>query len=1052
MGAIDIVSASAGSGKTYNMAYRYIRTLITNPHLYRHILAVTFTNKATDELKERILKQLNLLAKGENDDFEEKLTTDTGLSSSTIRSRATEARNLILHDYNNFAVMTIDKFFQRVMRAFIKELDVDLNFNLELETDSLLARAADNLLDKLSDSERGDLRRWVLDFIGEKIEDGKEWDIRRGLIKLGNELFKEEYREAKIDSEDKPHLNQIVAQAYARANKATKRLIDSAQSFVDIMNSNALLVSDFKNGSRSVAAHVQTVASGTFSKPTKAMFNALNNDEWYSKTCPNKHLIEAVKGELRIALQGVVDAYPEAVVAENTANILSKNYRDFALLADLQTSIEEICTSEDILPITDVNGLIRKLISDNDTPFIYEKSGNRFSHFMIDEFQDTSTMQWQNFVPLLHNAVAQSEEAPVMLVGDVKQSIYRWRGGDWSLLAHGVDKDFAEVNHSPLFKNYRSRQRVVEFNNAMMAYAVEWLQNFISNSLDEAYEDNYISAELKSKLKSFVTDAYTEFCNKSEDSPLGQQSHDQSGKGYVTITLYEGAKKGEKTDSEENKEEEQTTPPHPILERICELQRRGYRASDIAILVRSNLDGKRIAEMLLNAKNQPEYRGYTFDVVTQDALEICTSATVRFMVACMTIAINPKDRISLATYNKFLGHSFEDQPSEQEAEWLTSLALMQPEEVFNQILLHHTKCNAPDEVPYVQAFHNQIIDYCSRKIADTALFLQWWKEGGYKEYIALPQGADAITIATIHKSKGLAYNVVILPYCHWQTTAKYYATLWAAPNTPISDKIRKFPVSPVKELGASDFSHAYHTEQTLTAIDSLNTLYVALTRAVEELHIMVKKDANVNTVGKIFHSYLGGETTFEFGTPQQYTPDKAEPTEPSTFYTYSPEGKLAVRYSHQRYDEESSGELLSPKDMGTLMHKVFEESATLADAERRIGELAHSGEISGADAATLKSNIANAMTNEEVKGWFDGTWEEVFVEREIIADGRFHRPDRVMVRGGEAVVMDYKFGLNRSNKHIEQINLYAKLLRQMGYESVKGYLWYLSIGEVDRVV
>ena len=190
MGAIDIVSASAGSGKTYSMSYRYVRTLIQNPTLYRHILAVTFTNKATDELKERILKHLHTLALGCNEKFEEKLLEDTTFDSAAIRSRAAEARSFILHDYNNFAVMTIDKFFQRIMRSFIKELDVDLNFNLELQTDSLLARAADNMLDQLSDEEHKDLRSWVLDFIGEKIDDGHEWDIRKGLISLGKELFK----------------------------------------------------------------------------------------------------------------------------------------------------------------------------------------------------------------------------------------------------------------------------------------------------------------------------------------------------------------------------------------------------------------------------------------------------------------------------------------------------------------------------------------------------------------------------------------------------------------------------------------------------------------------------------------------------------------------------------------------------------------------------------------------------------------------------------------------------------------------------------------------
>ena len=1045
MGAIDIVSASAGSGKTYNMSYRYVRTLIQNPTLYRHILAVTFTNKATDELKERILKHLHTLALGCNEKFEEKLLEDTSFDSAAIRSRAAEARSLILHDYNNFAVMTIDKFFQRIMRSFIKELDVDLNFNLELQTDSLLARAADNMLDQLSDEEHKDLRSWVLDFIGEKIDDGHEWDIRKGLISLGKELFKEEYREAEIKPADKPLLRKIIKQSSARADKSAKQYTDSAKSFIDIMNANGLLDSDFKGGSRGVASYVQKVASGQLIKPSTAALNALNNGEWRTKTSPKAALIDSLIPELTRALQLIVEAYPEAIMAENTSQALSRYYRDFALLANLREALNDICEKEDILPISDVNDLINKLISDNEAPFIYEKSGNRYSHFMIDEFQDTSTMQWRNFVPLLHNAVSQSEDVPVMLVGDVKQSIYRWRGGDWSLLAHGVQKEFKEVNTSSLLENYRSRPNVVKFNNELMAHAIDWLQKRVDKSLDEAHNGGFISAELRRELSKSVTDAYSSF---------RQEPKDNSDKGYATILLYEKPKKESKEEND-GEESESTTPwTHPILERICELQDRGYHASDIAILVRTNAEAKRIAEMLLNFKLQPGKENYVFDVVTQEALEIGASATVRFIVACMGIGVNPNDRISLATYNKYLNRSFESQLEQEEAEFLTSLALMQPEEAFNKILLNYTQCSAENEIPYIQAFHSQIINYCSRKIADTALFLQWWNESGYKEYIALPQGANAITIATIHKAKGLGYKVVLLPYCHWTVAPKPDSTFWAAPNTPMSDRIRKFPVIPTKELGASHFSHSYYTEQTLTAIDAINTLYVALTRAQEELHIMVDKSSNQNSVGKIFTSYVGEQSLYEYGTSQRYEPkedEEQEVTKPSKFHTYSPEGKLAVRYSHQRYDEESRGELLSPREMGTLMHKVFENATSLMDAERSIAELANGGDISLADANLLRANIASAMEREEVKMWFDGSWEEVYVEREIIADGRANRPDRVMTRGGEAVVVDYKFGLEKPASHVKQIRAYSELPQQMGYESVRGYLWYISTGEIIQI-
>ena len=1034
MGVVDIVSASAGSGKTYSMAYRYVRTLIQNPTLYRHILAVTFTNKATDELKERILRQLHDLAKGNQMDYEQRLLCDTEFDSATIRARAAEARSLILHDYNNFSVMTIDKFFQRVMRAFIKELDVDLSFNIELQTDSLLARAADRMLDELSNEEKAELRDWVLEFIGENIEEGESWDIKRSLTKLGTELFKEEYREAKIESGDKPLLRKLVKLARQRAEVAEAKYKGAAQEFVAIMDRNGLTESDFKGGSRSVAAYVQKAASGVIAPMTPAALNALEKGEWYTKTCPKKALIDSLAGELGRALQTIKDVYPEAVIAENTANILSGNHRDFALLADLRTQIDTICTEESILPIADVNDLIHRLIADNEAPFIYEKSGNRYAHFMIDEFQDTSTMQWRNFVPLLHNAVAQSEESPVMLVGDVKQSIYRWRGGDWSLLAHGARNEFEQVDTSSLLRNFRSRQKVVEFNNDLIEHAVAHIKGRIEESLGKAEESGYLKSELRKSLCKTTEEAYADY---------RQEPNDHSGGGCVSIQFYE--RKAEH---------------HPVLERICELQDRGYRAGDIAILVRSNEDAKRVAKMLLDYKNlqQEEGKNYVFDVVTQEALEIGASSAVRFMTSCLGLAINPGDRICKATYLQFLGQPFEDSIEGSEAEFLGSLALMQPEEAFNEIVLRYPQCCATEEVPYVQAFHSQIINYCSRKIADTALLLKWWNESGYKESIALPGGADAITIATIHKAKGLSYKVVLLPFCDWSVLPLVNSTMWATPNAPISDKIRKFPTKYTKAMGASEFSHAYYIEQTLTAIDALNTLYVAITRPEEELHIMVAENCKESSVGHIFKSYVCNECgmdtddIFTYGFPAQYASKELPEASPSTFDTYSPKGKLAIRYDHQRYDEESRGESLSPRDMGTLMHKVFESAATLADAERSIEELATTGEISHDDAALLRTNIGSAMESPEVREWFDGTWEEVYTEREIIAEGSFYRPDRVMTQGGQAVVVDYKFGLGMNSDHRKQISRYASLLRKMGYEDVRGYLWYLSVGEIVEVV
>lgn len=1046
MGAIDIVSASAGSGKTYNMAYRYIRTLIENPTDYRHILAVTFTNKATDELKERILNQLHSLAQGTNEDFENKLTADTGLDRPTVRRHAAEARSNILHDYNNFSVMTIDKFFQRVMRAFIKELDVNINFNLELKTESLISQAADLMLDRLSENEQEELRSWVMYYVGESIEDGEGWNIKKSLVQLGKELFKEEFRDVQISPKDKPVLIKIVTEAQRRASVAMEEYQRGAKHFVRLMDDNALLVSDFFQGSRGPAGQAQKAASGQLVKLNSYSLGVLDGAPLYGSKCNRKATIDAIAPQLLEDLNAMRQAYPRAYISFNTANTLARLYREFALLADLREALNKICDTEGILPISDVGELIRKLISGNEAPFIYEKSGNRYTHFMIDEFQDTSTLQWRNFVPLLHNAVAQSEEPTVMLVGDVKQSIYRWRGGDWSLLASGVKQEFREVNTSSLQDNYRSKQQVVEFNNALIGKAVEMIDADVKRNLHEAHSNGFITTALRDSLGAAVTEAYNPQPQSDSMPAYCQSPHDKSGDGYVTVQSYN------------RKEVESGESEHPIVACIRDLQDRGYRASDIAVLVRRKKDGKAIASLLLEKKNEQEALGehkYVFDVVTQEALEIGSSHVVRFVAACMELSVNPNDRIARATYNQFLGRSYETALPEEDKDFIGTLALLQPEEAFNHILLHYAECNAPEHISYLQAFHSQIIDYCSRKIADTALFLKWWNESGHSESLALPKDADAITIATIHKAKGLGYNVVIVPYCDWSIRPKNRALIWASLNTPINERITKFPVTYRKDLAETDFSHAYYTEQTLTAIDALNTLYVALTRAKEELHLMVNSESNANSVGQIILSQLEPEKELcTWGTPTRKGPRKPQPLNTTTrFDTWSPEGKLAVRYSHQRYDEDSRGEALSPRDMGTLMHRVFEQASTLEEVETTINALAESGEVSAADATLLGENIAQAMDDERIREWFADDWSEVYTEREIIDGGHAYRPDRVMTRGhSEAVIVDYKFGLAKPRDHSHQIETYAALLQRMGYEKVSGYLWYISTKEIVQVV
>ena len=1033
MGKVEILSASAGSGKTYRLALNYIKTLLEEPNNYRHILAVTFTNKATDELKGRILEQLHLLAAGKQSDFDSDLQRQ-GYDFDKVRRQASLALGFILHDYNNFAVMTIDKFFQRIMRAFVKEIGVDLGFNLELNPDTLLEQAADRILDNVADN--SDLHKWVEGYVGESISEEHSWDIRKELVELGSELFKEEYRNSAITADDKPELEALATASIRQTKQAMSRYKSAGSQFMELMGRHGIGVEDFTGGrSSGVGVAAEKASQGIiFKNVTSRMEAALNDGAWHPKSNrPANKAIDSLAPQFHSLLVEIIEARREYLKAAGDQYILAGHYREFALLADLRSRIDDLCNENDILPISDVTKLISELVRGNDAPFIYEKAGNRYDYFMIDEFQDTSTLQWNNFTPLLHNALSQSEGAPVLLVGDVKQSIYRWRGGDWSLLASGVEREFSDVTTEPLEVNRRSTREVVEFNNSLTEYACGAIASHLEEGLRKGCDEGYLTPALADHLAGLVTTAYKGHTQKVKE---GAES------GYVTVELYD---------------KEYTI--HPAIRRIEELQERGYKASDIAILVRTNKDAREIATEILKYKNNPERDPrYIFDVVTQEALAIKSSKAVQFAVATLTLATNPTHDVALALYNAYFNKPFTQPLSEQEGDFISSLALLHPEEAFNELLLHYPTLNIPEEVPFMQAFHSQIIDYTAHNIADTALFVKWWEEVGSTKSVTLPQLANAITIITIHKAKGLGFNAVVIPDCNWSLTPKLRSNVWIEPNTPLSERITKFPVKYKPSLTASSFSHSIYTEQTMAAIDALNALYVAITRAKRELHILSSQPsrqfANSMTIGRIIRDMAGVSEScrvVEYGTPQPYQPKREKSTEPSKFATYSPEGRVAVRYSHQRYDEKSCGEGFAPQDFGILMHKAMEQVETVDDIYRAV-ELQVAGSLIGQQEATeLRRKIDEALTDKRVAEWFDGSWERIRRENEIIDRGSSWRPDRVMTRGEEAVVLDYKFGHEKSPKHRSQIEHYAELLGRMGYTTVRGYLWYITLGEVVEV-
>ncbi len=1039
-----ILNASAGSGKTYQLAYKYVHDVVQQPTLYRHILAVTFTNKATEEMKSRILKEIHLLASGGESAYLMRLCQELKMDAATVRKRAAEARTRILHDYSRFTVLTIDTFFQRILRAFIKELGIDLDYNIEIETASVLAKSADSLIEAIATDR--DLLRWMTGFVEERIDEGRKWDVRDGILSLGGELFKEKNRTTLASPRPKEELRRIVLEATAHAEATKQKMRAAATEAVEIITAAGLTATDFSGKSRSFVHYFYTVAAGELKAPTAtAQRQSLTTEGWCAKGSPAETLVP----RLQPLLATLCDVYARNIRSWNTCDLLRENYRSFALLSDLYAQVQRLCDEQNMLLLSETKYLLSEFIGRNDAPFIYEKAGTRYDRFMIDEFQDTSVREWENFLPLLKNAMAQSEETSVFIVGDIKQSIYRWRGGDWRIL-HEQARDALgaeNVTVENLEENWRSLPQVVEFNNRMIERLVAADNAALNARIDEAAARGDIGRPTAAQLHDKLSDAYAGHAQRSRRKAPAA--------GYVSIETF-----AEKP---------------PVVERIRELLDRGFRPSDIMILVRGATDGAKIAAELLDFKSRNEAPRYRFDVMTQEALVIGNAPISSFVTAALRLALNADDTLNRAIYNRYLKHGFDRPLTDDERTFFRSIRLLSPEEAFERIVIRHGLQEDRQQTAYLQAVHEQIIAFCTNRIADIPLFLNWWDEQGCNRSLSVERNEQAIEILTVHKAKGLENKAVLIPYCSWQLEPKANVQniVWAEAQGEIPEA-GCFPVKFKKTMAESDFSEEYYRETVYAHVDNINLLYVALTRAAESLHVFIPQrgtrhvgsllleqltaDGDKALLNDLTGLYTRGEENerFEFGDftgPADTTRKGNEACHTVLEHYPTAQADLRLRLPSQRYFEDEAAAELSPRNQGILMHRAFENAATEAEIEKAIERMEHDATLNTAEAEQLRRTIAQALADPTAREWFDGHWQEVRNENEIVIPGRpsTRRPDRVMIDGERAVVVDYKFGDHDAARYRRQIGDYCALLRDMGYGRTEGYLWYVKLGKIERV-
>lgn len=1041
-----ILNASAGSGKTYQLAYQYVRDVIEHPAIYRHILAVTFTNKATEEMKTRILKEIHTLAEAQKSKYRDSLATELHLSHEEIQQRAREVRTKILHDYSRFTVLTIDTFFQRILRAFIKELNLDLNYNIELETASMLDKSADALIEEITTNR--DLLHWLTRFVEERIEEGRQWDIREGILTLGDEIFKERNKQSLHNPPSRKELGALMRRVTNESERRRQIMQEMALEILETIAQANGSVSDFPYKSAGFMGWVEHIAEEDFAPYGARVVKACDEEDAWGKP---KTFSRQMQPTLQPRLQALRKAYDANCSFWNTTALLRETYRSFALLGDLYQKVQDLCEKEQLMLLSETKYHLSEFISEQDAPFIYEKVGNRFDRFLIDEFQDTSSQEWENFLPLLHNAMAQTDKCAVLLVGDIKQSIYRWRGSDWKILHERARQELSESDTHVIHleENWRSLPNIVRFNNELIARLTEDDNLALNKELDLAIQAGHLTVQEAKPLRHLLTDAYT----KAGQTPMRTAEHE----GYISIDCYE---------------EEPT-----VVERICTLLDKGFHPSDIMILVRGATDGARIAAELLDFKGRNTDPRYRFDVMTQEALVIGSAPICIFLTAALRLMLNADHSIARALYNQYLQRPFDAPLAEAEQVLFRAIRQLSPEEAFERLILHFELQNRPNETAYLQALHEQIIAFCSHRVADIALFLDWWDEQGAKRSLAVEESLSTIEISTIHKSKGLEKPVVIIPYCSWSLNPKSSGAVsnivWATAKSGEAATLGSFPIRYKQQMASSEFAEAYYQELVYSHIDNINLLYVALTRAAESLHIflpregskhigallnrMIKHQSNNCTLGPLEGSLTLGEAynRYEFGVfAGPVTADKERKTKSLILNEYpTAKADLRLRFPSQRYFEGEEQIDRSPRNFGILMHRAFEEATDRKGIDTAILRMQQSGILSTEEAQTLTTLINEALSHPQAAEWFDGSWEVVRNEATVIVprEKRSRRPDRVMIRGKQAVIVDYKFGERDTTAYKRQINRYRDLLLDMGYTEVTGYLWYVKLGKIEQV-
>ena len=1029
-----IYQSSAGSGKTYTLVKEYISIILNseNPNKFRQILAITFTNKAATEMKERVLDALLQLSKDADAKLMEDFVTSTGIKKPELINKSSKAYKNIIHQYGDFNILTIDKFVHRIIRSFARELDLSLSFEIETDIDTFLQRSIGVLLNNIGADE--ELTRYLIRFSEQLIEDSGKGDIEKQLLRLTSILKNEKTRIPLADFEkhDLAFFSDLGKKVKANEKKLVLEIGTSISKIVELLSSQGLEIDFFKgkmsSGWGALINKFLTKDEFILTDPTIKQYH---EETWY--TPKTESLVSPIISPLQAEMEKLIKINEEL----NFAKEFNKQLVGFSLLNSIHQILFKVKSENNIVFISDFNEVISKIVINEPAPFIYEKIGARYKNYLIDEFQDTSGLQWTNLVPLVYDALSEGNKN--LIVGDAKQAIYRWRNGDVHQFVNlpKVEGEFTYLDEINAVFNYSATRKVLE-NNYRSASAIVQFNNWLFEALAVG-ENEQIQKIYKDSSQNIII----------------------KKTGFVSAKIIA-----------KDIESKAEIVCQNVLQHVKQAKYDGFSDGDIALLVRSKSDGMTIAAFL-------KEQGYP--VVSSDSIVLGSSKDVSFLVSFLQAFGDDKNEHAAI---KCLDYLKED-PSltkeydnwripDRKNDYYTKgidlkKYLSERHPIFKQTyylslnlydkiiyLIQTFKMNRYD--PFLDQLLNTVHHYLKRNTSSIQLFVEFYENK--KESISVNLGSvdNAIQVMTIHKSKGLQFPVVIIPFAKWQNTNPGMSNLTWIEHEKLDDLNLPKYITPLTKSSLKNYNleKIAEEEEGEAVLDNLNLYYVAFTRAIDRLHILLEEPRGKGSVTSKVINQVAGHSGFNEDTKEFISGElelnkkklKQQEDVVKGVEVISKRESLNLSFDRNAHIEEFN--TISEREKGIAIHAVLSEVNGKNDIEAVANQLEKKGIVPSSIKSEIIVLINKLFNIPQVASWFNSS-SDIYNEQEIISkEGHFYIPDKVISKGLHAIVIDYKTG-KPLTKHTLQITEYGNLLEEMGYTLIEKYLLYINNQKIVTV-